>query len=259
MAKEQIASNQLAVIDETAFPFLQAIMANPNIDLPALIQENLGDEDFSPFDLDRITVPGAGGTMWEVPTMDGEKNEAAFEGIVLCVQKSRAYWEKEMDGEGTPPDCESKDGLVGHGIPGGVCSQCPLNKFDSGKNGSKACKEVKNIFLLTKDSMLPVIVQFPPTSLKTWKKYAVKLMGQGFRSIHGVVTQFSLEKTKSRSGFTHSKIVCKAVADLTKEQQANVVSFRKGLECALLSAPVAQPTAERVVNEGYDEAPDFSK
>jgi hypothetical protein len=255
------AKNEVALVKASDFPFLANIVSNPDVDLPTILEENLGGEDFSPFDLERIVLPGSGGTIWEVSTIDGPKNVDKIRGIVLSVQRARAYWESEMDGEGTPPDCSSNDGVHGFGNPGGECITCPLNQFGSGKNNGKACKEIKNIFLLTENSMLPVILQVPPTSLKIWKKYAVQLMGHNFRSIHGVVTEFTLEKCKAKSGFTHSRLVLKCKEDLTDEQKASVIKFRNGIEQALASQPNENIPTGTYGDDNpagmYEEAPQF--
>lgn len=257
-------TNALAVIDDSRFPFLSAMRDNPDVDLPALMQENLGDDDFSPFDLDRIVLPGSGGTMWTIPTIDGEVEAKSFQGIILSVHKARSFWQSEMDGEGTPPDCSSDNGVTGFGSPGGDCAACPLNVFGSGKNNSKACKETKHIYVLLEGSVLPLMLQVPPTSLKAVKQYQVRLMGHGLKSINGVVTEFGLEKVKSRSGFVHAKLVLKAVGDLTGEQKACVKSFRDAIEMAIKTGAdkrqqPAEAHGEEAPASNYEEAPKFDE
>ncbi len=249
--------NAPAVINSSEFPFLAIAETNPDVDLVEVMQDNLGDEDFSAFDLDRITVPGAGGTTWEVNTINGTVETKTLRGIVLAVQKSRSYWEQDLDGEGTPPDCSSHDGETGFGKPGGSCLNCPLNQFGSGKNGSKACKETKNVFLLTEHSMLPVILQVPPTSLKVWKKYCVQLMGSGLRQLSETVTEFSLEKTKSRSGFTHSAIVPKLGGDLSEPQAASVKNFKAAIMASLKKERPAGVHGDETPAGSYEDAPQF--
>ena len=107
-------------------------------DLQEIIADNLGGEQITPFDLDRVTVPAGGALSWEVPTLDGEESVKEIEGIVIYWRTARAYWEQGLDesGGGSPPDCSSDDGQIGIGtiaatVQGGQCSACPMNQFGS--------------------------------------------------------------------------------------------------------------------------------
>jgi len=250
-------NTQVAVVETSEFPFLQVMHTNPDVDLVEVMQENLGDEDFTIFDLDRVVVPSGGATTWEVPGLSGVEETKTLRGIIVAVQKSRGYWKEELEGEGTPPDCSSNDGETGFGEPGGSCLTCPLNQFGSGKNGSKGCKEIKNVFLLTENSMLPVILQVPPTSLKALRKYSVQLTGADLRQLSGVVTEFTLQKTKSRSGFTHSAISLRMVADLTGEQKQSVKRFKEAIEHSLKKERPADAHGDEAPAGRYEDAPQF--
>ena len=64
---------------------------------------------------------------------------------------------------------------------GGACQACPLAKWDSAQDGGagQACKQVKQLFMLRGESMLPEVVSLPPTSLKAARQSSVKLTTQG--------------------------------------------------------------------------------
>ena len=231
----------IATIENNAF----AIFSDPDMDLQELLQDNLGDEDFTPMDLERLTVPAGGGTSFEIPTMDGLEDVKEVEALVVHVSPARAYWQQGMDetGEGTPPDCSSENGTTGNGEPGGECLSCPFNQYGSAEKGKgKACKEMRNLFILTEGAVLPFNLVIPPTSIKPFKKYMTSLT-QFRRSIYSVTTKITLEKTKNAGGITYSKIAFKAGSNLTKEQSDLVRAYKKAFKQAFEKPQTATPEA----------------
>ena len=109
-----------------------AIM-NMKKDIKSIVVDNFGADGLRLTDLERITVPAGGGTMWEVPTIDSEGVDyhKTLTGIIIGSQTGRKYWKTSFDetGGGTPPDCFSADGVDGIGNPGGQCASCPNAKF----------------------------------------------------------------------------------------------------------------------------------
>lgn len=218
-------SQELATIDTSKF--VPANLADENsLNIKELLEDNLEGESLSPFDLERIVLPAGGTTTWNVPTAEGEKEVKDLHAVIIMPQSSRSFWKEELNGEGTPPDCVSEDMIQGIGDPGGLCSTCQYNQFGSGRNGNgKACKETKNLFILLEGNMLPYVLQVPPTSLKSYKKYMGQLTGTG-KSVNGVVTSFQIEKVKSGSGFTHGRIIFRPAGELSQEQVAAVKQYR---------------------------------
>lgn len=220
-------TNALAVVEQAQFP----IIGHDPEEIANLIGENFGDEQFSPFDLDKITVPGGGATTWEVPTIEGPKDMKEFKGVIVIAQKARGYWQSEGMADGTPPDCASEDGVYGVGDPGGLCAKCPLSQAgSSSREDSKgaACKERQNLFVLLEGSMFPIMVQVPRTSLKNFKKYKARITGQ-MKSIHQVVTSFTLAKTKT-GGFTHSVVNFELAGELPTDGYQVVKSYKKSFQ-----------------------------
>ena len=198
-----------------------------DMSLADVITDNLGDDTLSPFDLERVTIPPGGVTTWSFE--DGTEVKD-IQGVIIKSQKTRSYWAEALSGEGNPPDCVSPDCITGYGEPGGDCATCPNNEFGTGQSGySKACKETMHVFLLREDSLLPIVIQIPPSSLKAFKKYCTRLVGQ-MKSINSVVTSFTLEKGKGgKSGYTFSEVSFKNVGDLSKEHYEMVKQYRDGL------------------------------
>ena len=239
-------TNEVATLDTRKF--VPAMPEDANMNIQELLEDNLEGESLSPFDLERIVLPAGGGTTWTIPTIEGEKEVKDLQAVIIMPQSSRSFWKEEMTGEGTPPDCVSEDMIQGQGEPGGLCSACQYNQFGSGKQGSgKACKETKNLFILLEGSMLPYVLQVPPTSLKNYKKYMGQLTGTG-KSVNGVVTSFTIEKIKSGSGFTHGRIIFRPAGELSAEQVTAVKQYRqmfKGFFAQNQSANAPQGDAPR--------------
>lgn len=204
-----------------------ALFQNVNMNITQLMKDNLQDEDFGPQDLDRIKVPAGGGQSFEIPTLEGTEDVKEIQAMVVAIKKGRSYWKEELTGEGTPPNCISTDGNMGIGDPGGECKMCPFNQFESANQGKgKACKEMRNVFILTENALLPFVLQVPPTSIKPLKKYVTGLTRYG-KNIYQIITKISLEKTKSSNGITYSLIHFEPGQVLSQEQVKTLNSYRE--------------------------------
>jgi hypothetical protein len=147
--------------------------------LTEVIRENLGGE-LSRLDLQTVRVPTAGGLTWAVSDVErGELTEKTLRGLVVYQTVARGYWAETFDssGGGTPPTCVSNDGKKGLGNPGGSCATCPLNQWGSDARGGngKACREMRLIYMLREDTVLPMVVVMPPTSIRPAREYFTKL------------------------------------------------------------------------------------
>lgn len=219
-----MATTELATMEVKDVAEFQ-IFSNQDIDLDGLFNDNLEDESFGPEELQRITVPSGGGTTFEIPTIDGVEEVKEIEAIILKSTPVRLFWKEDFGGgEGTPPDCRSDDLINGVGDPGGLCSQCPMNKFNDDGTG-KACTEKRNIFILPANSLLPYNLTCPVKSIKNFKQYRVELTRRGL-SLSAYTTLISLEKAKNNRGITYSQLVFRAGRPLTKEQAAIVRQYR---------------------------------
>lgn len=185
MAKKNELTTVAATTDVMAetYPIM-----SPDLNLSEIVQENLGDGGASRFDLDRVQIPAAGGTMWMLPTLEGPKGVASFEGIIIDSRFNRAYWEKALeDSGGAEPDCKSDDGKMGSGVPGGSCADCPHAQWGSDPKGTggQACKLKQSLLIVPAGSVLPILLDLPPSSIKEWKKFALRLINarRSFRSV----------------------------------------------------------------------------
>ncbi len=200
----------------------------------AVLRANLGNEELTTFDLDRIRIPTSGGKHWEVPTGDGETEPMKeVEGIIVFSKMGRSFWRKGMDegGGGTPPDCSSPDNVHGIGDPGVLCKTCRYAQFGSAEKGGikkrgQACKQQRFIFLLREGSELPAVIALPPTSLKLMKKYFFMLAGKNLY-YYACVTRFELVQDRNAEGVAYSKCQPSLVRALTPDEVVMVEAYGK--------------------------------
>lgn len=216
-------TKELAIVEPNSFALFR-----PN--MPAIgeiLAANLEGEKLDGFDLDRIKVPSGGAVVWELPSLDGPQYEKELHGIIAMSLMGRSYWRDgiEDSGGGTPPDCSSGSGEFGHGDPGGSCETCPMNAFgSSGKGEGKACKEFRSVFLVLPGTAIPTVLSVPPSSLKAFKQYRLRLAAAGY-GMNNVITKFTLTKAKSKAGVDYAQINFAKCADLSPEQAAKMQDY----------------------------------
>jgi hypothetical protein len=221
--KEEVKTGEL-------IPHTYKALAMAPKQLTALLRDNLGMQQLNPFELDRVKVPAGGGLAWEVPTLDGAKSVQELEGIILHFRDPRAYWHEKFEGGNQPPDCKSDNGIVGVGSPGGDCLQCPLAKFgsaldDKGQpSDGQACQQKRVMLFLRQDSLLPMLVALPATSMKAAKQYFLRLTENGLH-FRDVVTKIGLQKTKNKKGIAYSIATLARARDLNQEERERVLAI----------------------------------
>lgn len=215
--------NDIAVKTAERFPVLAG-----DLNLKEIVQANLGGGGASRFDLDRITIPAGGGTMWTVPSLEGPKGMASIKGIVLDCRQSRAYWSRPMeDSGGTEPDCRSNDSLTGQGDPGGPCESCPHSQWGSDPKGEgQACKLKQNMLVLPEDSVLPIALDLPPSSIREWRKFALQLVKYR-RPFWSAVIAIGLKQVDKP--VRHSVATFQVVTMLDEKETAAIVAYKDSL------------------------------
>ncbi|MCE5343199.1 MAG: hypothetical protein LLF96_06390 [Eubacteriales bacterium] len=155
---------------------------------------------------ERIKIPSAGSTVFEVPGDNPSEPDTfkEFSAVILFHHPLYAFYKSKYTGGNQPPDCGSLDGVTGVGDPGGNCMNCPYNQFGTGENGSKACKNRRRIYVLREGEIFPLILSLPTGSLKEFSRYIKRLLSKGRKS-NSVVTRFSLKKTTNSGGITFSQ------------------------------------------------------
>ncbi|GHU82200.1 hypothetical protein FACS1894196_0130 [Clostridia bacterium] len=173
-----------------------------DIDMAAMMAEELDGLDAG---FERIRIPSGGGLLFEVPGEDGEPEPVReFSAVILYHHPIFAYYASKYTGANNPPDCGSLDGVTGEGNPGGSCKLCPHNRFGTGENGSKACKNRRRIYVLREGEIFPLLLSLPTGSLKEFTRYLKRLLSKGNKS-NSVVTRFTLKKATNSGGIAYSQ------------------------------------------------------
>lgn len=247
--KDYIGVNGNALEIPEAFAVMEF---NNKDEIQMLIRENLGATGISAQDLPNITVPGGGGLNWEVPSLDGPQSHPYLDGIIIGIKATRRFYQDDFNvtGGGTPPDCFSPDGLVGHGSPGGDCMTCGNNQFETEADGttSKRCKERKLIFMVLKDDILPVVIHAPVMSIKSITQYQINLTSKRQRMEH-VYTRLSLLNDKSKGkNIKYSAIAPVKIGNVELEKRPIIDAYVASIKPYLIK------TIDDLAKFGHSEA-----
>lgn len=203
-----------------------AVAFGAGINLGELLAEEM--DSLTP-SFERIKIPAGGGIAFEVPGEDPDSPDLVkeFKAVILYHHPINCYYEEEYTGGNNPPDCGSMDGKIGiENATGEVknCADCEFSKFGSGKNGAKACKQKRRIYLLREGEALPTILSLPTGSLGEFSKYVMRLISRG-KKTNGVVTRFSLKKAQNSGGINYSQAVFVTDRPLNDAELASITSL----------------------------------
>ena len=202
----------------------QGYLISGNTDISKVFEENFKGIEITPDLLEKVKNPSGGSTSFEIDTLEGEESVKSIVGIIINHKSQRAYWEVDFNqgGGGTPPDCFSDDTIEGIGSPSGLCKTCPNSQFGSASDGaSQACKLTMLMFVVQKEGYLPVVVQAPPTSVKVFSKYLMKLTSNHY-PITETITEITLEKAKSKGNIDYAKMSFKVLGRIDKESAIKI-------------------------------------
>lgn len=188
------------------------------------LRENIGEESISRFDFPRITIPQGDGKFMNVITAEDPEGEAmkTVSGIIVSNHMARSYWKDAKGDNDGPPDCSSPDAAYGEGDPGGDCSTCLFAQFGSDGGGAKrgqACKQMRTLYILRPGMLLPVVINVPPTSLKTVRQYLFQLSAIG-RAQYTVETEIGLLPKTSKGNDPYNQFTFKRLRFLDGDELA---------------------------------------
>jgi len=247
-----MSSDLIQIQTPKALAALEGDMDNIN----EAIAANISGGGITDFDLPRVTISGGASPRWIVPTLDGEETLARIDGVIVFARDTRVYYKTAFGKSGgkQPPDCSSPDGVTGKGTPGGECSKCSLAEYGSAEEGAgQACKQVKQLFVLRGDLLLPEVLSLPPTSIKGSRQFFLKLTTQGIPYYQAMVG-IELEKAQNAGGIQYGKAVMKFVRRLTPEETAQAVQYHALCRSLATRVPTGlQPEVRETVDETADE------
>ena len=224
--------------------------------LPTALDSDFSSEDLAD-DMDglqltmqRVKIPGGGNLQFEIRSDDPDNPdyERKLVGVILYHHLANAYWPEgsEYD-DNVPPFCQSFDGKQGYGEPGGVCAACAFNQFGSTANGSgKACKNMRQIYLLRSGEYLPLQLSLPPTSLRPFNDFMNLAFVARRRPSYSAIVEIGLKRAES-GGYTYSVATFRKVRDLEGKGLAAVKSY-----AANFKEQVKSLLAQRVENYNSD-------
>lgn len=216
--------------------------------------------------IDTIKIPSGGGVAFEVPSDDPESPDMAKElvGVIVGHRPQNTYWANAYSGENSTPDCYSNDSKIGIISSTGEtrnCKTCLYNQFGSGVNAQgqptrgKACKNLHRLYFLLEGALMPVIINIPPTSIKSLSDYLSKrLLMKGKRSFQ-VLTKITLKKATSGDGIQYSQCIFTKVGDLSPEVQKNlapVIALTKELMNTRQDVQANATTPSEPTNNAFD-------
>lgn len=179
----------------------------------------------------RIKIPAGGSVAFEIPGDDPNSPDVQkeVEGVVVWHHSVNAYWATD-DNSNNPPDCSALDGKCGVGTPGGSCAKCSLNQFGSGEGGKgKACKNMKRLYILMADSLLPVALSLPPTSLRSWTDFVTARITKG-EKVCDIATKITLTKKENANGNPYSVATFAKLANLDEVTKESSRHYREQIK-----------------------------
>ena len=161
-------------------------------------EELAEDMDGLQLSFQQVKVPAGGALQYEIPTEDPDNPDYSrtLEGVILFHHPANAYWpesEEGEDDENAPPQCQSMDGKIGHGSPGGLCASCGYNKFGTRGKG-KACKNMRMMYFLRSGEFMPLQISLPPTSIKPFNDFVNRAFLLRRRGVCSAVVQLGLKR-----------------------------------------------------------------
>jgi len=226
----------------------------PSADFLALQPGNLetvveGISGVSRFELPQLRVPSGGGIAWEVETLSGPEAVKSLDLIVLEMSLAQRKWyrvglDDADEGGGNAPDCQSSDGTTGVGchelkapkegtpVQEYACAKCQWAQWGSDRGGRKGqdCRQYGLALCLAKESLLPMVLSVPATSLRGAKAYRLRLLG-GAKKLTHVVTRVSLTKVAAKPAY--STIDWGYLGDLDEEARKSVTAAAKAIGSSL--------------------------
>ena len=215
-----------------------AMVEKKNFMLPEMLDGDFTSEELADdyeglqLSFPRVKIPAGGALQFEIPSDNPEDPDYArtLEGVILYSHSTGAYWPEgsEYD-DNVSPLCSSLDGKIGCGTPGGACAACPLNQYGTATDGKgnptkgKACKNMRQLYILRNGDYMPLQLTLPPTSLTPYSDFVNACFVSRHRPLYAAVVQIGLKKVEAAN--TYSVATFKKVYDFTGEDLAKIKAY----------------------------------
>lgn len=220
--KQMTNENSLMLLNDFKVPSATNTVVEEPID-------DLNDFEGIMMSFPRIKIPGGGSTQFEIPSDNPQKPDylPAIEGIILFNHNTNAYWEEGAEFDmNASPKCSSTDGKTGYGTPGGACVDCPYNQYETDPNGGKgkACKNMRSLYILQNDKLMPINLLLPPTSLKAYSTFVQNAFIMRNRPLWGSLVRIELRK-ETNGANNYAVAVFTRLGDFTGEKLAEIKNY----------------------------------
>lgn len=193
-AKNEAVTTEVATVEPAALPAkLQASAAL--MERISEVKENL--ESVESFRIPRIKMTSEG-----IEVREGEEPVKEVEGVILHTRMSNVYYKDNFNPDNvTPPTCFSQDGKrpdpsVKQPVHA-TCKGCPMAEFGTNNMKSgKACRNLKPVYLLVGDAIMPRQLTVTPASLKAANLYFLELAERGvaYRKVITKITAYKKDR-----------------------------------------------------------------
>lgn len=177
-----------------------------------------------------------------------------IEGVLLLTKKTNVYYAKPYNvNKITPPDCYSLDGVTPvtnlrdeNGAEkkpvNPTCKGCPMAEFGTNQMKSgKACRNLKPLYFVMNDAIMPRQVTVAPSSLKAANQYLMDLAERGL-AYRKVMTR--IKAFKKNPGDTYMSLKFELARKLNEQEQVDYEAVRKMWLHVMQSDIVDQSTVE---------------
>jgi len=146
---------------------------------------------------------------------DGTKTPGPINAIILDFTSKNVWYENDFDKNSiVPPNCFAINDLPSQLVPSpnspdkqgdenGMCAGCPQNAWGSGKNGGKACKNMRELALIVPSAEnspadAPIwTIQTSPTAIKDFDGYVKNVQRTFGVPPVGVMTRISFDENQT--------------------------------------------------------------
>lgn len=221
-----INNNEIATMETTKDFVLPTMLEND-----CAVMDISEDYEGLRLSFPRVKIPAGGGLQFELPSDDPENPDYTkyIEGVILYNHDTCAYWPEGSEYDDTvTPLCSSVDGKIGYGAPGGVCATCALNQYGSVEKGKgKACKNMRNLYILRSGEYMPMLLSLPPTSLRPYYDFVSAIFAARRRPIYAGVVQIGLKRVDNGSN-TYSVATFRLLYRLEGDELLQIKQYADG-------------------------------
>ena len=241
-----------------------ALVENNSFILPTPMDDSVSATDLSEdmeglrLTFPKVKIPGGGVLQFEMESDNPERPDYVpeLEGILLFNHPANAYWpEGEEYEDNTPPLCQSVDGKIGYGNPGGLCASCGFNTFGSASNGrGKACKNQRTLYLLRNGEFVPIQISLPPTSLTPYNAFYNAAFARRQRPLYSSIVRIGLKRMSS-NGYDYSVATFCKVRDLSGEELAAVKAYADRFRLQIKNTLTEQAASKEMESGAIEVGP----